>query len=92
MRCCAEDLNSTDPTRKYVLDHADDMTPTRQHELDPTDQECICPELSESCTGSVTNTVDEVVKTQMRSQLHWVGPHQWLTNRLSAPSVRKRLG
>ena len=39
-----QDLRSTDPTnRKYVLDHADYTAPTRQNELDHTDQECICP-------------------------------------------------
>ena len=41
-----QDLYSTDPTQDTcpaVVDHAEYAAPTRQHELDPTDQECICP-------------------------------------------------
>ena len=34
--------------RKCVLDQAEYMAPNRQHELDPTDQEYICPEWSRS--------------------------------------------
>ncbi|CAN0242423.1 unnamed protein product, partial [Laminaria digitata] len=32
--------------RKHVLDRAGFKAPTRQHELDPTDREPICPERS----------------------------------------------
>ena len=43
-----QDRYSTDPTqekRPTVVDHAGRAGPTRQHELDPTDQEyrSICP-------------------------------------------------
>ena len=40
-----QDLYITDLTGpgKYVLDHADFMAPTRQHELDHTDQGSTCP-------------------------------------------------
>ena len=37
--------------RKYVLYHADHTAPTRQHELDHTDQEYICPERSRARSG-----------------------------------------
>ena len=43
MRCCAGSLCSTDPTtQENVLDHASYTVPSRQRELDHTDQECIC--------------------------------------------------
>ena len=32
--------------KEHVLDHAEDTAPTRQHELDHTGQEYICPEKS----------------------------------------------
>ena len=41
MRCCLQ----IQP-RKSVLDRADYTAPARQHELDNTDQEYICPERS----------------------------------------------
>ena len=34
------------PPREPVLNYADYTALTRQHELDHTDQECICPERS----------------------------------------------
>ena len=38
--------------RRRVLYLADCMASTRQHELDHTDQECICPEISRSRAGN----------------------------------------
>ena len=38
--------------RKHVLDHADYTAPTRQHGLDHTDQQSICPEGSRSSLGT----------------------------------------
>ena len=35
-----------------MLDHADLEAPTRQHEVDHTDQELICPEISKSSSGN----------------------------------------
>ena len=37
--------------KKHILDHADFTTSIRQHELDHTDQESICPEVSASFSG-----------------------------------------
>ena len=34
--------------RKHALGYADGTAPTRQHELDPADQESICPERTRS--------------------------------------------
>ena len=34
-----QDLYSTDPSQELVLDHANDPVPTRQHDLDHTDQD-----------------------------------------------------
>ena len=48
--------------RKHVLDHADYVSPTRQHELDHTDQEAI---------GSERCTVDDGVD---RNDLYMVYP------------------
>ena len=44
--------------RKLVLDHADCMAPTRQHELDHTYQEFICPEGSRSRSVEINHTDD----------------------------------
>ena len=55
-RICAVQIQP----RKHVLDHADHTAPTRQHELDHTDhtdytdQECICPERSRSCSRNIS--------------------------------------
>ena len=43
-RICAVQIQP----RKLVLDHADYTAPTRQHDLDRTDQESICPDGSRS--------------------------------------------
>ena len=34
-----QDLSNTDPTQETFLDHVDFGAPTRQHEMDNTDQE-----------------------------------------------------
>lgn len=39
----AQDLYRTDPTQDAFLDNSDCAAPTRQHDLDHTGQECICP-------------------------------------------------
>ena len=48
-----QDLYSTYPTQETCprSDHADYTVPTRQRELDHTDQELTCSERSESCSG-----------------------------------------
>ena len=38
-----QDLYRTYPTQETLLDHTDHTAATRQHELDRTDQEYICP-------------------------------------------------
>ena len=47
-----------------MLDHSDRTAPTRQHELDHTDQGSICPERSRSWTVGIDDTdhVSEVVQ------------------------------
>ena len=44
--CTACMLAAQIQPRTHVEDHADDTDPTRQHYLDPTNQEPICPERS----------------------------------------------
>ena len=50
----AQDLYNTDPTQETcpTVDHAEYTAPTRQCELDHTDQGSICPDRSRSCRAN----------------------------------------
>ena len=48
--------------RKHVVDHADYMAPSRQRELDHTDNECICPAWQISLAHNFTHVgqIDQI--------------------------------
>lgn len=82
MRCCAKICtHNTHPTQKtsprfVSRDYAGYTAPTRQHELDNTDQESTCPEKSRPWTGN-RSFARRAKKVQ--NEAFWVAPGRLIT-------------
>ena len=64
VRCCAGSVECIPlgiQPRKPVLYHANYTAPTRQHELDRTDQGSVCPQISRSRTVGIGDLSDVLI-------------------------------